>query len=172
MQKTKDKIYCAKHSLEYTPENVKKAYEKELGFGCFVKIKTDDSDFHYKCKPEWGKYKVLSVSPKGVVITVLWHYPNSEIDCRERIESKELKILGTPITLEDVLRASRECEFCKKYNAVLKITNSGKFEIEIISTNSIDGNVRYKTKWQLGKTFDWHIKERPETTNFIKELLS
>lgn len=75
----------------------------ELKFGCEVKILTDDSDYHGNCKPEWNSVKVIKVSPKKKIITVMWHYPNPEVDYEERIEAGELKILGRSITMLDIM---------------------------------------------------------------------
>lgn len=75
----------------------------KLEFGCEVKILTDDSDFYGIAPKEWQRVKVIKVSPKKAVINVMWQFPNSEVDYESRIQAKELKILGRPIRLADII---------------------------------------------------------------------
>jgi len=88
LQQLKEKIYCSKHGLSYTPENVKKAMELELGlFGCEV---IDDRDDEKKkiSHPCWG------------LLEGNYAFAGTDDICNK----DNVKILGTPITGLDILK--------------------------------------------------------------------
>ena len=117
LQKIKNKIYCSKHNLEYTEENIKKAMEKELElFGCVVKVEFGE------CSEGVGENQIYSQPAETVIFKL-----TDEEECRSgnyEISKSELKngvrgyleyyedlggaeyeILGTDLTLEDLLKS-------------------------------------------------------------------
>lgn len=99
--------------LQELKEVIQKANPEimDLKLGCEVKLLFDDSDFYGKVKPYWVDSTIIKVSPKKAVIKVINSpFSNPTFDVQQMLEKKELKILGRPIRLADILLA---CD--KKY---------------------------------------------------------
>lgn len=127
----------------------------ELKFGCEVKVLFDDSDYYGKVPKEWVKTTINEVSPKGVVIRVISKQIN-DIDVAKRTEAGELKILGRPITLADVLLALQgKVEFITPYGEFTNIQDYGQTEVCV-------------AHWDLTKTFD---DQSQEFYDFISKVL-
>lgn len=129
----------------------------ELKFGCEVKVLFDDSDYYGKAPKEWVKTTIYEVSPKGAVIRVIPKQIN-DIDVAKRTEAGELKILGRPIRLADVLLASKE-------------------EIAFTCFEGSYFGIDFDCKRMDGKRIEWNLaddnldNQSPECQEFLINLL-
>lgn len=167
LQKIKDKIYCSKHNLEYTEENIKKAMEKELVFGC--KITCDVKKTYHR---EGGK------NIKGRVIESFigkntshsgYNYSDDNISAiLEKgtirtcfsISKNNVKSLGTDITLEDLLKCLSEDYAVTTTGHILKSTYDEKTRSFVYENTNIF--------WRIGFSID---NQSPETVEAIYNLL-
>lgn len=143
-------IYCSKHQLDYSKENYKKAMELELalGLGCLVIVKGIREDNPY-CERD----VVIDNRRKGEKIR-LGYYGD--------VPTTEIEILGKPLILKDIFMAiSRHVRPLPK--------------IELFSTEteiSTDRDQRNNCLWSnLHDSLDWHKNNRPETVQFLIDIL-
>jgi len=136
----------------------------ELKFGCEVSVLFDDSDYYGKVKPYWVIRSIYSVSAKKTVVYIVDPpFPNNAINIQERIDKKELKIIGRKITLADVL-------------LVLKNKRSHEFYTSDLNTTI---NVERRQNYELNRiTLElWNLEnddlnlQSPETIDFLTQLL-
>ncbi len=139
-------------------EQLKKAIQKanpdilKLELGCEVLFDLED----YNKKNAIGVfYSIDDKDEENIWANTLTYSDdlNPKLTTHEGIFIK--KILGRPITLEDVLMtlAKRYGEWSVRFwgNGVIKIDEN--------------------TYWQPSKDLDWHAKHKPETIDFLHKII-
>ena len=140
-QKTIEKIYKIKHNTD----DIKVAMERELVLGCVMSMNNSERIFIGKQEDEDEYYFSTEEDVNG------------EIDIYFCEDTENIKILGTPILLDDVLRAVNLCNGYRFFVVKDYIYISNMFEEEI------------KINWHLGKSF---TEQPTETKDYIASLIN
>ena len=146
MNKLKETIYKVKHNTT----DIKEAMEKELGFGCYFMWKEEIKDEfelqavfeHWKSK-QWKTIRAIGSLGQQLIID----------------KSHITKIIGTPITLADVLRAVYKKPLPKHF----LVLPSG--HIYLFESGYLEEPVAF---WSLDKDLDGQTEK---TKKFIRDLL-
>ena len=116
-----------------------------------------------KVQNNWSKHKsYIFIRRKGRK-SIFWSKQfKKEIemfDKRSNEDREPFKIIGRPISLEDVLIVLNS-----KIQCLIDV-NWAKNEIRIKIENSVC------ISWQLNKSLQWHAENKPETINFLHYLI-
>ena len=163
-QKTIEKIYKIKHNTD----DIKVAMENELVFGCeFVWINEDCEEDVYKIINVYGIDDIASgnngfeiQATKGEDVSKkIYSFDGYYDDYEMSFVQMVKKILGTPILLDDVLRA------IEVKNTNIQISTYGR---KMLIGKYADDGYYDKCYWHLGLSF---TEQPTETKDFIKDLL-